>query len=174
MTLFPITLKSKLRLALFLTAFFPFVIMLAYLHKLGKEKIIDDTFAVRHAQMHLVTEHIRQDIDTLQKEVDFLASLDIMNDLIVKDIDRRISTLLLRKKRDLGLRLDFYTITSNGDFIASTSEYLHTRFAALEALKQAVDLGKRAFVSGRVLYLFAPVKLSMESAPPAALSCRGI
>jgi signal transduction histidine kinase len=163
MKVFPSTLKNKLRLALFLTAFFPFMLMLVYLHRLGEDKIIDDTFAVRHAQLHLVTQHIRQDIGALQKEVSFLASLEIMNDLIVKDIDQRIATLLLRKKHDLGLKLDFYAISSEGGIIVSTSKKRHARFAEVTALKQAAASGKKTFASGNVLYLFSPVTLSMES-----------
>ncbi len=73
-----------------------------------------------NTQLHLTVERIDQNLDTLKKDMVFIAHSDLMNDIYTNDLDRRIGTMLLAKKKDLNLIGDLYLIGSEGTVIASS------------------------------------------------------
>lgn len=160
--LWPPTLKAKIRLALFATAFLPFVFMLIYVEESGKERMIDDTLKIRHAQMAMVKERIGQTVSSLQKEAGFLASLDMMNDMLVNDVDKRIAQLLLHKRKDLSFDVALYAVDTHGAIVASTTRQVHKPFAYMLQLKEASERQKRYFIADKRLFLFAPVASSLQ------------
>jgi len=81
--LLPQTLKSKLIIALFSIGFLPYLFILLYTHSLGEEKILNDAITMHHTQMLQTKKQIQNQLYHIQKEIAFLASLDIMNDMIV-------------------------------------------------------------------------------------------
>jgi hypothetical protein len=61
-------------------------------------------------------------LESLSKELDFLSSLELMDDILADDIDRRISRLLSQKKNDLELDICFMVVNLEGKVIASSDK----------------------------------------------------
>ncbi len=162
LALWPKTLKAKIRLALFVTAFLPFVFLLFYVEEMGKAKMIDDTLKIRHGQMSMVKERIDQTVLSLQKEAGFLASLDMMNDMLVNDVDKRIAELLLHKQQDLSFKTDLSAVDSKGKIVASTRHEVQQTFLYNRKLQDAVSQHKSYFLAESTLYLFAPIVSTLQ------------
>lgn len=73
-----------------------------------------------NTELHLTVERIDQSLETLQKDILFIAKSEIMNDMYTQDLDRRISNTLLAKKNDLKIKGDFYVVDTNQKIIASS------------------------------------------------------
>lgn len=73
-----------------------------------------------NTQLRLSVERIDQHLFTLRNDMAFIAKSELMNDIYTKDLDRRISTMLLAKKNDLKMLGDFYLIDQNHIIVASS------------------------------------------------------
>jgi len=58
----------------------------------------------------------------LEKELEFLAILEVMDDILVNDIDKRITVLLEKKAKDLAEGIVLQAVTKNGCVASSTKE----------------------------------------------------
>ena len=58
---------------------------------------------------------------SLKREVTFLPQLEVMDDMVVGDIDKRISRLLMQKKRDMNLDLELLAVNPDNTIIAASS-----------------------------------------------------
>lgn len=74
-----------------------------------------------NTQLRLSVERIDQNLDTLKKDMAFIARSDQMNDIFTQDLDRRIGNMLSAKKKDLNLKGDFYVIGPEGSVVASSN-----------------------------------------------------
>ena len=72
-------------------------------------------------------------LETLEKETRFLAKLDVMDDIVAKDIDKRIITLLEQKAADLGEGIILLVTDPNGQIIISPKVFLHLPIRAFQA-----------------------------------------
>lgn len=72
--------------------------------------------------LDLAAARIATQIESLHKELRFIAKLDVMDDIISADIDRRIANILIAKKKDLGLIGDIY-VTDMKERIISASAF---------------------------------------------------
>jgi len=162
----PKTLKTKLRLSLFAIGFFPFVLMLGYMHNLGKKKILDDTITLQHAQMQMIKRSIEQQMGALKKEITFLASLEMMNDMIAADVDKRIAHLLQGKQNDIGGDVNLFALNTEDAMVASTLKVRQKKFVPAAYLHRAVKNGKGHFLYGEKLYLFAPIVSTLQNGMP--------
>ncbi|MGB5507060.1 MAG: ATP-binding protein [Sulfurovum sp.] len=158
----PKTLKSKLRIALFGIGFFPYFLILIYSYNLGEKKILDNTMLTYHNQMTQVKKRVEDQFLSLQKEMRFLASLDIMNDMIVGDVDKRISQLLMQKKKDLGLEMDLFTLTSEKKVISSTAKSLPHDFAYISEFNKILRKNKNYFFTDKSIILFTPINSTLQ------------
>lgn len=73
-----------------------------------------------NTQLSTSAEHINQHIETVQKDMAFIAKSDVMNDMYTQDLDHRISNALLAKKNDLKMKGDFYVLDQKERVIASS------------------------------------------------------
>jgi signal transduction histidine kinase len=158
----PKKLKTKLRLALFAIGFFPFVFILIYIHNMGEKKILDDTLAIHHAQMRMIKKSIEAQLLTLGKELKFLASLDMMNDMIVEDVDKRIAQLLLHKKQDIALNIEMYAVDTQDHIVASTTHEVKKAFEYVSAFKEALQSNRSYFFQENDLYLFSKIDSNLQ------------
>lgn len=158
----PKTLKTKLRIALFSIGFFPYILILFYSHNLGESKIIDDLLKRDHAQMHQVKQSIKEQFVSLQKEMRFLASLDIMNDMIVGDVDKRIAQILIQKERDLALDMDIFTLDMNAQ-VVSFSHYKQYTFQYYDRFQKALQANKNYFFVQDSIILFTPIYSTLDT-----------
>lgn len=108
----------------------PYIITMFYIGNLLRETYNQNVMQEMHTQLSLTTKSIDQYLQTLQNDMDFMAKLDVMNDIVTGDLDRRISTLLAEKKKQLELHGDFYLLDAKGAIIASSQS---------AQLKKAID-----------------------------------
>lgn len=73
-----------------------------------------------NTQLSMSVEHINQQLETVQKDMAFIAKSDVMNDMYTQDLDHRISNALLAKKNDLKMKGDFYVIDQKDRILASS------------------------------------------------------
>ncbi len=71
--------------------------------------------------LHLVADRIDANLESIKKDFLFISKLEVMNDIIAKDIDRRIGELLESKKKDLGIVGDYYVTDTEQNIIASST-----------------------------------------------------
>jgi class 3 adenylate cyclase/HAMP domain-containing protein len=71
-------------------------------------------------QLGITVDRLDQNLQALEKDMHFIASLDIMNDVLTGDLDRRITNLLVLKKDDLRLRGNFDVVDNDGIIVASS------------------------------------------------------
>ncbi|MBW6488096.1 hypothetical protein [Sulfurimonas sp.] len=93
------SLRNKLLSIFIVIGFLPFLTLLIYTLFLSETKIVNKTINEHLERTKVVIGLINNHLESLTKEVRFLSSLDLMDDLLAEDIDKRISRLLTQKKR---------------------------------------------------------------------------
>ena len=159
----PQTLKSKLRLALFTIGFLPYLFILVYSYNLGEKKILDDAIAIQYTQMNQIQKAVESQLLSLEKEMRFLASLDIMNDMTVGDVDKRISRLLIQKQEDLTLDIHLFTLNPEYEIIASSDIKKQHIFSYSEAFNSARIQKKNHFFTDSHLIMFTPIYTTIQT-----------
>ena len=79
------------------------------------------------------SQRILSHLDALQKETKFLASLEVMDDIVAKDIDKRILSLLEHKAKDLAEGIILLISDQNDTVIISPKPYLNLPLQAFRA-----------------------------------------
>lgn len=72
-------------------------------------------------QLDRNAKRLMKNLSNLQKELEFLALLEVMDDVLVKDIDKRIETLLEKKAKDLGQGIVLLALRAD-EVVAMTKE----------------------------------------------------
>ncbi len=130
-------LAARLLILIFLVAAVPFAAILVYSH-LSEERLFNEHFFNEHQER---MQQISRDIDThfaqLYRELGFLAGSVVMDDLIIGDLDRRVSSLLERYKSVYAMQLELLALDVDGRVIAATNNIrtggLYTRYKAFES-----------------------------------------
>jgi len=162
---FPGTLKQKMIAALFTVGFLPYFFILVYLYNFGEARMVHDELRVQHTRLHRIKEQMQKHLETLEKEVHFLASLDIMNDMVVEDIDKRILHVLLKKKADMDGEIDLFATDRNGKVIASTRPHTSkAQYVPLEAAAVKAAAEKKGYMlTKKEAIMIAPLYDRMQS-----------
>ncbi len=140
--------------------FVPFISLLIYTLFLSETKIVNKTITEQFERTKVVIGLIDSHINSLEKEVEFLSSLEIMDDILVDDIDKRISRLLIKKSNDLNLDITLMATDKNGVVIASSST--KQLFEKVEI--QKIQREKKYYVDEKMLYIYAKVYASFDGA----------
>ena len=120
--IFSTSLRNRLLVAFISIGFLPFVLFLVYTLILSETKIVDKLISEQQHKADLVKKRINAHLFSLSKEVSFLSRLDLMDDILVEDIDKRVSRLLSQKKEDYDLNLEFMVIHENSKVISSSNK----------------------------------------------------
>jgi signal transduction histidine kinase len=120
--------------------------------KLENKIIKEQDYSVENVK-HLIENHIL----LLKKEVYFIASLDVMDDILADDLDKRISILLTKKAKDLSLDVTLSVINLKAKIIASSNKSLIDK-----TFKAKVSLHEKYMLKKKKLYIFAPIYASFE------------
>lgn len=161
-TILPKTLKTKLLIALFSIGFFPYLFILIYSQNLGKENILENAYTTHHTQMVQIKHQIESQLHTLNKEIRFLSSLEIMNDMIVQDIDKRITRLLIQKKEDLNLDIHLFTLNLDQKVISSSNTNHQYLFEYKDLFNQALAQKRNYFITDKSVVLFSPIHETLQ------------
>jgi len=116
------SLRNRLLVIFMSIGFVPFLTLLAYTIFLSETKILNKMIDEQLANTNVVTKLIDNHIGLLIKEVQFLSSLDLMDDILSDDLDKRVSRLLIKKVDDLNFETSFMVIDNNSTIIASSTK----------------------------------------------------
>ena len=116
------SLKNRLFTILVGIGLLPFITLLIYIMYLSETKLVNQIVLEQFEQTNTAIKRIDDHINSLRKEVSFLSSLDLMDDILADDIDKRISRLLTKKADDLNIDITFLVLTCNSSVIASSDK----------------------------------------------------
>ncbi len=104
-----------------LTSLVPYLLVIVYIIHNTKNEVIDQLNRDIDFSLELVGERLDNELEALEKEFVFIAKLDIMDDIVSLDIDRRITNLLKQKKDDMALKGDFFVTNLKEEVVASSN-----------------------------------------------------
>ena len=116
------SLHKKIFIAFFFVALVPFFLLLYYTYEQNRELALDKLEFVHKKSLDQITVLIQEDIKELEREIGFLASLHLMDDLISDDVDKRILELIALKQSVFKLHTQISVRSSENICIASTSQ----------------------------------------------------
>ena len=153
------SLRRRLLASFISVGLIPFLLLLFYTLYLSETKIVNKLIFEQHEKSEVMIKRINSHLEHLRKEVSFLNSLDMMDDLLADDIDKRISRLLSKKAEDLNLDLVFMTLNKNSEVIASSqSDYLHKALS----LKRDNKSLHGSYIEENYLYIYTTIKASFN------------
>jgi signal transduction histidine kinase len=152
------SLRNKLLAVFIAIGFLPFLTLLVYTIFLSENKIVNKIVIEQLERTQSVVKLIHNHLASLSKEVNFLSSLDLMDDLLADDIDKRISRLLTKKASDFNLDVKLMTINTQGFITASShKENLLQQFNI-----QKLSLDRGEYIQDKNLYIYAKIKASFD------------
>lgn len=99
---------------------------LLYIWTFKSEILLDKERQSLEHQLESNAKRLAEHFTHLQKELEFLAILEVMDDVLANDVDKRIGILLEKKARDLGEGIGLFAYKSEGEVVASSHErYVH-------------------------------------------------
>lgn len=153
------SLRKKLLFIFIIIGFLPFLTLLVYTLFLSESKIENKIIIEQFERTKVVIKLIDNHLNTLSKEVIFLSSLDLMDDLLAEDIDKRVSRLLTQKIDDLNLDISFMAVSLNSTIIASSNKDNILKKQNIEKLHND-KYG--TFIEDKNLYIFSSIYASFE------------
>ena len=160
--LYPQSLRYKLLISFLLIGMVPYAIYLIYTMYVSQEKILNKLIKEQIGQVHLIKSNIQHQLLTIEKEVMFLATLDVMDDIAIEDIDKRVSRLLIQKEADIGEPLIFYGLNKDKKIVASSQKNsLGDPFSKLEIFEQYNEINHH-FVHEKNLYFISKIMASFD------------
>ncbi|MDF1875956.1 HAMP domain-containing protein [Sulfurimonas sp. SAG-AH-194-I05] len=152
------SLRNKL-LTLFIgIGIIPLLTLLTYTIFLSETKILNKIIVEQSQRAEVVISLIQSHLYSIDKEVKFLSSLDIMDDILADDLDKRISRLLVKKMNDLNLRASLYVISHDGVIIASSDKKLLLKKITLKKLKSY----EQSHIKKEILYISSNIFASFD------------
>lgn len=153
------SLRNKLLSIFIIIGFLPFLTLLIYTLFLSESKIVNKTIEEHLEKTKVVIRLIDNHLSTLSKEVEFLSSLDMMDDLVAEDIDKRISRLLTQKHYDLSLDLTFMAINTDYTIVASSKkDILFTKYNT-----NTINLKDHGtYISDGHIYIYSRINASFD------------
>ncbi len=155
-------IKKSLRLKLLLSFLFvslvPFAILITYTLFLTQAKIVTKSIKEQYNRADNVAHLMHAHLNTLEKELSFLASLDLMDDILADDIDKRVSILLSKKASDLGSYVCLFIIDTKNNIIAANQDNLLFQSFALPE-KSANNF----FIEKDKLYIYVKIYASFDT-----------
>jgi len=153
------SLFNKLFITFISIGFLPYLLFLIYTLILSENKILPSLISKQYKQADVINKNIHNHLLSLSKEVAFLARLDVMDDTLVDDIDKRISHLLSQKKRDYNSHLDFFLLNKSSEIIASSNK---DKISQTLVSSQYFKADKGSFFIQQTLYFYADIKASFD------------
>ncbi len=98
----------------------PYVITMIALGTIYRQEFETRVRDNMNYQLGITVDRLEQSLQSLRKDLAFIASLDTMNDVLTGDLDRRITDLLMLKKEDLHLVGNFDVVNIDGNVVASS------------------------------------------------------
>ena len=153
------SLRNKLLSIFIIIGFLPFLTLLVYTLFLSESKIVNKIINEHLERTKVVIELIDNHLVSLTKEVRFLSSLDLMDDLLAEDIDKRISRLLTQKRDDLNLDITFMAVALDSTIVASSDKNILLEKYTQQELNVK---NNGAYVKEGYLYIYSQISASFD------------
>ena len=153
------SLRNKLLSIFIIIGFLPFLTLLVYTLFLSESKIVNKTIDEHLERTKVVIELIDNHLVSLTKEVRFLSSLDLMDDLLAEDIDKRISRLLTQKRDDLNLDITFMAVALDSTIVASSDKNILLEKYSMNELN-VKNYG--TYIKDNYLYMYSQISASFD------------
>ncbi len=118
------SLRNKLLVSFLIIGSVPFLVLLGYTISFSQKRIIQKSIDEQHHMVRTVSKLINNHLEGLRKEVAFISSLDVMDDIIVDDLDKRISRLLEKKAHDYKSGVSMFVVNKKHRIIAASDKEL--------------------------------------------------
>lgn len=154
------SLRNKLLITFIAIGFLPFLTLLTYTIFLSETKIVNKIVVEQFDRADVVMKLINNHLSSLMKEVRFISSLDLMDDVLAEDIDKRISRLLAQKANDLNIDSTFMVVNSEGTIVSSSSiNQINNKKFDLKELSNK-NIGE--YIKGKHLYIYSKIYASFD------------
>ncbi len=134
----------------FFMLFFIFFIQLAtllYIWKFQSMVLLEKERQNLSYELHQQAEILEKRLTMLKKELKFLSTLELMDDIVVDDVDKRVTLLLEKKAKDLGegivlLASNMKRIVASSKEVYNSTEFLQIEVAVFTSFKSKKKIGK--------------------------------
>ena len=154
------SLRNKLLVTFIAVGFLPFLTLLIYTLFLSETRIVNKIVIEQFDRAQVVMKLINNNLLSLNNEIRFIGSLDLMDDILAEDIDKRIARLLAQKSSDIGSNNTLLVINTHGTLIASSStkESDQKKFATKEFLQE----NSGEYIKNDTLYIYSKIYASFD------------
>lgn len=134
------------------------IVLLSYLWGHESNIILKKEQDTLQHQSSFVARELDNHLTYLDKELRFMTHLEVMDDMVVRDMDRRITAIMKQKADDLGESIVLFGLSPDFRIHASShSTALEKQFRYSNSLLEAQREGKSHFFVQENLYLFSPI-----------------
>ncbi|MCX6075470.1 MAG: ATP-binding protein [Campylobacterales bacterium] len=152
------SLRKKLLATFIAIGFLPFLTLLVYTLLLSESKMVSKIVVEQFDRTEAVIKLVDNHLASLEKEVNFLSSLDMMDDFLAEDLDKRISRLLIQKSNDINLNLTLMAVNMDENIIASSTK---SDMLGKFDLSQLTNTHGE-YIDGKKLYIYSNVTASFD------------
>ena len=158
------SLSWKLLAAFLAVGIIPFVMMYLYIILFAQKRIVTETIKTELAALDAKVQRPARKLEHLHNELLFLSKLDVVDDVITKDLDRRLERLLTKKKRDMKERLDFLVLDEHFRYVVATRKRPKKGvYERKVLLRDALATGREYFLDGDRIVFFTPLFSSFDT-----------
>lgn len=118
------SLRNRLIIAFIIVGLLPYIFFVTYTFLFSEKKIINEIVVTQIEKTNYTTSLINNHLESLIHDVKFLSNLDMMNDILSEDIDKRLSNTLIQKVKDYNLDIDMIVINTKYTVVASSNTKL--------------------------------------------------
>ena len=157
------SIKAKFTLSILIVSLFPFFIFLILSLKEGKGKLLENVYSNLTNQISILVNLINIELEYVDKHVHLWSKLQVLDDILVDDIDKRIQNFIDNIHKNLGLEGIIICANKNGKVIASTRKNLINKTFSLKYLKNSfTDLHKPNYLDKHYLKFSYPIYASFD------------
>ena len=125
---------------------------------LAESRLLDQTITKQYNQMQITLKLMNNHLYSLEKDVKFLSSLDVMDEILADDIDKKLSRLLEQKANTIGKDATLLLVNNHNKIIASSNAaQLLKNFSLPKNLSQY-----GYFIREKKLYFYSQVFASFD------------
>ncbi len=160
---FSTSLYRKLLLGFIVVGVLPFGILYLYLIFYGEQKITQNILKTEYTRLKIQASTIDKVLHTLQKELLFLSRLDMIDDVISEDVDKRLARILMQKKQDIGGDMEFVIVDPQMKVVTSSAvKELKGEYRYKKELEEALRSKKDFFLEKNRLFFLTPLFASFD------------
>ena len=159
-----LSIRSKLLIAFLGTIAIAYLIIVALFSKYETKILQQRAMHQLATQANYTAQRLKNWLESLQKETAFLGRLEIMDDIIANDIDKRIIQIVTKKKIDIGKNVDFIVFDTKENVVATTinhynTDLFHQIFFQTHKRTKPFILGTNIIFPAKIVASFEPKRV---------------